>query len=823
MADDNPARLPHIFLHDTSTTHQYTRPGGGRGRKLNLPDRDRSAHANKLLQQLETIRERENQIADEQRAFGIDAGWGMYLSFESEPDFDIKFESLEFGPSGIELCSVKQQERKTITTVFVPEGKLVFFLKRITQYRDENTATDKPKHKDLIEGVSNIREAALEALWTDDIDTFPQDGDAIWWEVWLRESSKVDYEAFIRGHLDQMDLEVKRESLHFLDRSVLLVRGTSTELSQSVYFLGAIAEVRKGRESADFFTGMDKAEQDAWIDEALGLIEAPPQNAPYVCLLDTGTTDQHPLLAVVCDPTDMHSYDPAWGTDDRYGHGTQMAGISIYDDLTHVLASNEPIQLSHRIESVKITPNPEHHDDPQLFGAITKESIARVEVHPNRRRVFSMAVSAKDSRHRGKPSSWSAAVDALASGSSDGAQRLVLLSAGNTDYAARRLYPDSNFTDSIHDPGQAWNALTVGAFTTKVDLNNDEYPGWTPLAPAGDLSPSSCTSSVWANVWPIKPDFVMEGGNMGLNPVDGTADYIDDRLQLLTTSNRFALGNPLESFGDTSAAVASAARLSAMVMAEYPEYWPETIRGLLVHSSRWTAAMKSRFAPLNLKSEYRQMLRYCGWGAPDLQELFWSAQDALTLVAQESIQPYFRDGQTVKTRDINLHEIPWPVDVLQELEDAPVEMRVTLSYFIEPNPGERGWATKYRYASHGLRFDAKRPLEAIEDFQRRINQQARDEDYSQSATQESGEWALGERLRSLGSIHSDIWTGTAAELAERGHVAVYPVIGWWKERHQFERFDNVTRYSLLVSIRTPTAEVELYSAIENQIAVAVEV
>ena len=259
-----------------------------------------------------------------------------------------------------------------------------------------------------------------------------------------------------------------------------------------------------------------------------------------------------------------------------------------------------------------------------------------------------------------------------------------------------------------------------------------------------------------------------------------------------------------------------------MVMAEYPDFWPETVRALLIHSARWTEAMKSRFSPLNLKSKYGQLLRYCGWGAPDIQDLFWSTQSALTLIAQEAIQPYFRDGTTIRTRDINLHEIPWPADILRELEDEPVEMRVTLSYFIEPNPGERGWATKYKYSSHGLRFDVKRPLESIEDFQRRINQQARDEDYSQRATQESGEWTLGERSRSLGSVHSDIWRGTATELAERGHIAVYPVIGWWKERRNFERFDNATRYALLISIKTPTAEVELYTAIENEIAVAVE-
>jgi hypothetical protein len=38
-----------------------------------------------------------------------------------------------------------------------------------------------------------------------------------------------------------------------------------------------------------------------------------------------------------------------------------------------------------------------------------------------------------------------------------------------------------------------------------------------------------------------------------------------------------------------------------MLQAEYPSYWPETIRGLLEHSAKWTEAMKARFLPLNKK------------------------------------------------------------------------------------------------------------------------------------------------------------------------------------------------------------------------------
>lgn len=84
-------------------------------------------------------------------------------------------------------------------------------------------------------------------------------------------------------------------------------------------------------------------------------------------------------------------------------------------------------------------------------------------------------------------------------------------------------------------------------------------------------------------------------------------------------------------------------------------------------------------------------------------------------------------------------------------------------------------------------------------------------------------WLLGTRNRHRGSLHSDIWVGPAADLASHGVLAVYPVTGWWKTRPRLERYDQTARYSLIVSIRAPKVNVELYSAIENQLTTTVEV
>ena len=214
----------------------------------------------------------------------------------------------------------------------------------------------------------------------------------------------------------------------------------------------------------------------------------------------------------------------------------------------------------------------------------------------------------------------SAAVDSLASGAQDGQRRLIVLSAGNTDPAQRRHYPDSNMTDSIHDPAQAWNALTVGGYTDKVMIDAARYPGWHPLASRGDLAPCSCTSTIWGK-WAIKPDIVMEAGNMGINPAVADPDYIDHGLQLLSTAHNFVAGRPLTSFGDTSAAAALAARFAAIVWAKYPRLAPETIRALMIHSAEWTPAMLARFTGADGAVDHRNLLRFFGYGIPNLRRL----------------------------------------------------------------------------------------------------------------------------------------------------------------------------------------------------------
>ena len=68
--------------------------------------------------------------------------------------------------------------------------------------------------------------------------------------------------------------------------------------------------------------------------------------------------------------------------------------------------------------------------------------------------------------------------------------------------------------------------------------------------------------------------------------------------------------------------------------------------------------------------------------------------------------------------------------------------------------------------------------------------------------------------RKFGSVHSDSWTGTAAQLAACNLLAVYPIIGWWRQRTHLNKIETSTRYSLIVTLETPVTDIELYTPVE---------
>lgn len=821
-------KLPHIVLPDQPETRLYTSTASAPIEKTVIP-RNRAQHGQYLQSQFTAAWE-ESQRS--QLAL-VGARNGVYLEFISDPDAELVTKSLEdMRSKEIRLLNVRKEKNAsgqliTLATVYVSNQKRKYFAKKLDEYLSQNTDKGNPKHQDLVASISDIRSALLvDSFWTD--TNAPKPGtDKKWVEVWLRGESDEYVNIFDRL-LAQLELEARHGVIKFPERMVKVVFASSADLEKLTQASDLIAEYRLAKTTTALFMEMDAKEQAGWVDNLLNRISRPENPVSSVCILDTGINNGNPLIKPFLSGEDCQSVDPSWGAHDHDRHGTLMAGTALYGDLTPLLESPDSVPVPHILESVKILPH-DGENEPQLWGYITAQGVSRAEIQaPDRKRSYCMAVTATDTRDRGRPSSWSAGIDQLAATWDE--QRLFIISGGNSLQTmevkeAAQQYPDIQVTESVHDPAQSWNALTVGAITNLVDIIDSKLTSYQPVAEAQTLSPFSTTSSTWEeNKWPIKPELVLEGGNLAIDD-SGFATECDD-LSILSTTYQPDVQGYFYPFNMTSAATAQLARMAGAIRAEYPDYWEETIRALLVHSASWPEPLKKQFMSRDSKSEYKNLLKICGYGVPSLDKALYSARNSLTLIAQAELQPYDkRSGGGMRTRDMHFYDLPWPVKVLQELpDDVQVKMKVTLSYFVEPGPGEIGWKDRYRYASHALRFDINNPGESKDAFIKRINKAAREQDEQLTNTQSASDhWVLGSTARDRGSIHSDTWTGTSAQLAASNFISVLPKIGWWRERAHLGCWNRKTRYSLVVSIETESTEVDVYTPIVTKLKLPIPV
>ncbi|MFD8912943.1 S8 family peptidase [Streptomyces sp. NPDC059575] len=815
---------------------------------------DRPQHAARLAQELVSVQQNahaaDTSLPPELRADGF------AVRIEAAPAHELKLESLD--NSGLSLMSVRPgtQASPQDAVVWVPDGAVGALLKKIDEFTG-NTRTGKPKNNELVANIEQIEQATIKNLWQEE-EPLPGLDTEAWWELWLdRTLTEADQVASLRNLADAHGWQMLPRAISIGQFHVAQVSTTARELARVLRTNACPSEIRKPTFTEELHSrGLRELHRDFVHDLAARLRPAAP-GAPTVTLLDTGIDQEHPLLRACI--IGAHSVITGEGADDNAGHGTQMGGLALFGGaFEQALDSRATLQLDHHLESVKILPRAK--SQPRPHGEVTAVAVSTAETaapeHP-RARVFTMAVTVESGEGingtDGTATLWSASLDALAAGTDvavthdqlnligppeSDLSRLIVVSAGNIrDHQPTDLIDiDGNLdhldlcdSSRIEDPAQAWNVLTVGAYTelNHVPTDSDHY-GYRPVAASGLLSPHSRTSVMFPDATPIKPDIVMEGGNLLIDE-DRTWVVGHDAVNL-TTTDRTYHGRLLTSMSATSPATAQAARLAALAHARYPKLRPETVRGLLVHEAEWTDAMlegvynRNGRRKITAQKLARTLLRRYGWGVPSEESVLASTASAVTMIIQDRLIPFRREARSVRLGELKLHELPWPREQLLDLDATEVKLRVTLSYFIEPNPGRRGRLGQHTYASHRLRFALKGPNESVEAFEQRIAENAQAEDDARTTGRPfdtDKDWLIGRTNRDRGSLHADIWRGTARELADCGVLAVFPAGGWWKYHNSSDRVGRAVPYALLVSLKTPDVTADLYTPTAVQLGLPV--
>ncbi len=566
------------------------------------------------------------------------------------------------------------------------------------------------------------------------------------------------------------------------------------------------------------------------------LLQPPAVDAPAVVILDTGIATAHPLLKpAILSATTASDLIPS--PEDTNGHGTKMAGVALYRDLGAAIERGNAV-APHWLQSSRLLVQPGQgtaSDDNYVnWPVLTLGAVRSAEdADPRPRdRVFVLAIT----RTMQEPpldglvaTLWSQAIDQIVH--HEGHGRLLVVSAGNARYdqwlALAEQHPQLQLSEKIHQPAQAANALTVGAFTTRVELpgSKDYAEAQVVAKRPGGISPFTSTG-LSGNEWPIKPDVVMEGGNLAIS--GSLPDASVPTLSALTTNHRHTLGQPLGQISMTSEATARAANLAACIWAVEPKLRPETIRGLIVHSASWTPEMVAQFGGMN------DRLPACGYGVPDERLARECAQERATVLIEDEMpnavveeepkkkppkRPTTKTTEPKLRRKLKLFRLPIPSELLGET-DPDVELRVTLSYFTEPNKFGR---TVFRGLD--LKWDMQGPQESESAFLQRINVLKRpkgaDGKRQKVAATKSFPWDLGVQLRSRGTVQSDRWRGKMSALAGDKLIAIIPVLGWWDQRRHLK--EQGMRFSLIVSVFGPGVYAAIKPRVEVPISMSIEI
>lgn len=731
----------------------------------------------------------------------VDVSMDKHSTLESWKQLDTK--------RSVQLMNVRRcEDNSSVATVFIPSGKENWMDDKLDAYNIEPEPGKNRKASVVVNAIQEIRVTNLSSFFKNE-EEYGQVTDASSnYELWIPSTSDINV---VKSKAQELNITIGNGVLAFEDEKVLLVKANKRQLEQLVHVVKPILEIRKYH-CPSVLTSATMAEDREWEELIRQNVEVAGGDLTRIGLLDSGVTNSHPLLAeFLPDDRCKTVKDPILGLKDKAKHGTLSAGLVLYGDFTELI--NNPVisPITNELVSVKMYHDEATSETEQDHKAVvTLNAIdCSTDLGGN---IMMSSITAEDCLS-GMATATSAAIDKKLFDSVD-ADSLLMLSAGNRRNDNGLEYPNFLDTEVLHDPAQAWNALTVGAMTKKVAVNDPNMAGVRIVAPSGGPSPVTTSSSMWGDSNAIKPEIVMEGGNAYWVSPDSFSYHSD--LDLVST-NPQPLLRKFDSFNATSAAVALAAKLAGEIKYYNPGISVLSIRALMVHSAEWTDTMKALYTDADGVLDKDALMHVCGYGTPNRERALLTSNSNVTFISEEEIKPYaLKDkASELSFAQMHIYKLPWPKEILQGLGEEIVKLKVTLSYYIEPSPGNREVLNKYKYPSTVLRFDVNRPLEDEDQFKVRVSNVA--QEGIDKLKNDTSRWNIGITRRNHGSIHSDYIVDTAINIAECNMIAVYPATGWWKSRKT--KKDCGIKYSLVVSLEVPGTDI--YTPIAQKVGIVI--
>jgi len=422
---------------------------------------------------------------------------------------------------------------------------------------------------------------------------------------------------------------------------------------------------------------------------------------------------------------------------DQHGHGTFVAGIALYDDVAACL-QNRRFEPKLRLFSGRILDDP-NAADPQLIENQVERAV-RYFREEYGCRVFNLSYGDLNKPYQGRHvSGLAVTLDAL----SRELDVLFVVPTGNfggdeegpSDW--RGQYPDYLTAPgaALIDPAPALNALTVGSLA-RYELNPrwPDDPAYQPVARTDQPSPFTRHGPSVNGA--IKPDLVDYGGNWitDARAGGGLAAGRQGGGERSTNSS-LATHNPCREDSGTSFSAPKVAHAAARILGEIPEAGVDLGRALLVAHARTPQACS------DLLADDEAIRNVTGYGYVDRSALYRSAEDCVTLWAQESIE----------NRHHHFYEVPVP-DEFWQGGRRNREITVSLAY----RPPVRTTRIDYRAAGISFKLVQAESLDAVA---RRFNAAVARDSVENISERNAGR-GFTEQTRSRGTVQASTWQFT---------------------------------------------------------------
>lgn len=531
-------------------------------------------------------------------------------------------------------------------------------------------------------------------------------------------------------------------------------------------------------------------------------IIAPLEDAPKICVIDSGIQEEHRYIAPAILSDSSKSYLPNTpSVADEVsigGHGTRVAGAVLYPT---EIPSQGDIRLSAWIRNVRVldanNEMPEDVMPPKLIEDIV-HTYRLGALAPSK--IFNQSIGSKLPCELKHMSAWAAAIDAQCYEN----DVLFVQAAGNvdTDTIAAYIqagYPYPDYLERelcrICDPGQSLQALTVGS----VALSDYQTEDTEAL---GGKDHISAFSRSGPGIWDVvKPDVVEYGGTMVV-PKEGHLTFTTPKEVCPELVRKSPVG-PAYSKDQvgTSFAAPKVTSIAAKIEYLYPEAPALLYRALVAHSARWPEWVK------NDSTKYVEALRRMGYGIPDATRATRNDEFRITLLTEEL--------REIGEGEAHVYRIPIPEELSSVGEENDILIEVTLSYAAKPRRTRR---SVKRYLSTWVDWCCSRSGESFETFSRRIYETGR-------STNDDGNfiWTIGDATNhgqvdnfsnKNGTLQKDWTIIKSNELSDAFCIAVRGHKGWGS---LFK-----AKYSLVVSFKAIEQNVPIYEPIRTAMEVEIE-